>query len=258
LVIASSMSASVGSGFAASSAAAAMIMPLWQKPHCGTSSATHALLQRMRARGRQLLDGDDFLRRLDRRDGTDAAARRHAVDVNRASAALRDAATVLRAGQSDLLAQHPQTGGVSGSTSKSYALPLTFKVPWFPVLQKRIRRSICSGTVSPDVLQKRRRRCGARYAWHARSSQHPERPDGSPRPIAQAASRKGASRLSSRSNERRRLRAHGVTRNRLRAAEHRPSAVERTVGREVREIEHRRAEAAVFPVDEPQALAVVE
>ena len=42
LVIASSMSASVGLGLAFSSAAAAMIMPDWQKPHCGTSSATQA------------------------------------------------------------------------------------------------------------------------------------------------------------------------------------------------------------------------
>src|ERR1044071_5105458 len=42
LVIASSMSLSVGFGFALSSAAAAMIWPDWQEPHCGTSSATQA------------------------------------------------------------------------------------------------------------------------------------------------------------------------------------------------------------------------
>src|SRR5256884_4146087 len=41
-VIASSMSASVGCGFLASNAAAAMIWPDWQQPHCGTSSAIHA------------------------------------------------------------------------------------------------------------------------------------------------------------------------------------------------------------------------
>src|ERR1700730_5483375 len=42
LVIASSISASVGFGFLPSSAAAAMIWPDWQYPHCGTSSASHA------------------------------------------------------------------------------------------------------------------------------------------------------------------------------------------------------------------------
>src|SRR5690349_9185160 len=42
LVIAASMSASEGFGLSFRSAAAAMIIPDWQKPHCGTSSATHA------------------------------------------------------------------------------------------------------------------------------------------------------------------------------------------------------------------------
>src|SRR5262252_236101 len=42
LVIASSMSLSVGFGFFARSAAAAMICPDWQYPHCGTSIAAHA------------------------------------------------------------------------------------------------------------------------------------------------------------------------------------------------------------------------
>src|SRR6266700_5992751 len=42
LVIASSMSLSLGLGFFLSSAAAAMICPDWQYPHCGTSSAAHA------------------------------------------------------------------------------------------------------------------------------------------------------------------------------------------------------------------------
>src|SRR3989441_2191412 len=41
-VIAVSMSASEGCGFFASSAAAAMIWPDWQYPHCGTSSAIQA------------------------------------------------------------------------------------------------------------------------------------------------------------------------------------------------------------------------
>src|SRR5256884_4576718 len=41
-VIASSMSASVGCGFLASNAAAAMIWPDWQQPHCDRSSAIQA------------------------------------------------------------------------------------------------------------------------------------------------------------------------------------------------------------------------
>src|SRR2546428_9942687 len=40
--IASSMSASVGLDFFASRAAADMICPDWQYPHCGTSTSTHA------------------------------------------------------------------------------------------------------------------------------------------------------------------------------------------------------------------------
>src|SRR5690349_1733291 len=42
LVIAWSMSSSLGLGFLARSAAAAMIWPLWQYPHCGTSTSSHA------------------------------------------------------------------------------------------------------------------------------------------------------------------------------------------------------------------------
>src|ERR1041385_6227634 len=39
---ASSISASVGVAFLASSAAAVMICPDWQYPHCGTSTSIHA------------------------------------------------------------------------------------------------------------------------------------------------------------------------------------------------------------------------
>ena len=41
-LIALSISASFGCGFSASSAAAVMIWPGWQYPHCGTPSSTHA------------------------------------------------------------------------------------------------------------------------------------------------------------------------------------------------------------------------
>src|SRR6185295_9148269 len=40
-----------------------------------------------------------------------AGARRYAVDVNRAGPALRDAASVFRSGEPDLLADHPQKWG---------------------------------------------------------------------------------------------------------------------------------------------------
>ena len=42
LVIAALMSASLGFLFFSIKAAAVMIMPLWQKPHCGTCNCTHA------------------------------------------------------------------------------------------------------------------------------------------------------------------------------------------------------------------------
>jgi hypothetical protein len=57
---AASMSASVGSGISASSAAVVMIMPLWQKPHCGTSSSSQARCTGCELSGRQALDGDDL------------------------------------------------------------------------------------------------------------------------------------------------------------------------------------------------------
>src|SRR5215813_6437520 len=41
-LMAASISASVGFAFLARRAAADMICPVWQKPHCGTSSSTHA------------------------------------------------------------------------------------------------------------------------------------------------------------------------------------------------------------------------
>jgi hypothetical protein len=41
-LIAASMSASVGFGFAFSSATAARIWPDWQYPHCTTSASVHA------------------------------------------------------------------------------------------------------------------------------------------------------------------------------------------------------------------------
>src|SRR6266513_175734 len=75
------------------------------------------LLQRMIALGRQALDGGDFLA-LHRRDRRYARARRHAVDVHRACAALRDAAAELRAGEPELVADDPQQRGIGRLVGK--------------------------------------------------------------------------------------------------------------------------------------------
>ena len=56
---------------------------------------------------RQAFDGGDLLA-LDRAHRQRARTHRNAVDVNRARAALGDAAAVFRAGETDMLADHPQ------------------------------------------------------------------------------------------------------------------------------------------------------
>src|SRR5262249_26130116 len=70
------------------------------------------LLHGMRARRRQTLDGDDPVggAHVSHPDG--AGALHLVVDVHRAGAALRDAAAVFRAGEADLLADHPQERGI--------------------------------------------------------------------------------------------------------------------------------------------------
>src|SRR5207302_2416347 len=66
------------------------------------------LLHGVRAGGRQAFDGDDPVRGLHAADGEDAGPRQLAVDVHRAGAALRDAATILGACQADLLTDDPE------------------------------------------------------------------------------------------------------------------------------------------------------
>ena len=66
-----------------------------------------SLLHRVRAVGREALDGDDRVGRLHVADADRARALHLAVDVHGAGAALRDAAAVFRAGETDLLADHP-------------------------------------------------------------------------------------------------------------------------------------------------------
>src|SRR5215475_12367746 len=65
-------------------------------------------LHGVRAGGRQALDGDDPVRGLHAGHGNGTGADDLAVEVHRAGPALRDAAAVLRPGEADLLADHPQ------------------------------------------------------------------------------------------------------------------------------------------------------
>src|SRR6185503_19602460 len=63
---------------------------------------------RVRARGREAFDGDDAVARLEAADRDRAGALDLAVDMHRAGAALRDAAAVLGAGETGLLADRPK------------------------------------------------------------------------------------------------------------------------------------------------------
>ena len=66
------------------------------------------LLHGVRCTGRQPLDGDDHIGGLDVAHGNRTGPLHLVVDVNRAGAALGDAAAVLGAGQADLLPNHPE------------------------------------------------------------------------------------------------------------------------------------------------------
>src|SRR5262245_27870169 len=66
----------------------------------------------MRAGGRQAFDGEDLVAGLQPSHGNGARANELAVDVHRAGAALGDAAAVLGARQTHLLADDPQQGRV--------------------------------------------------------------------------------------------------------------------------------------------------
>jgi hypothetical protein len=69
-------------------------------------------LHGMRGRGRQALDGDDPVGRLYVGDPDRAGALHLIVDVHGAGAALRNAASIFGAGETDLLADHPKERGV--------------------------------------------------------------------------------------------------------------------------------------------------
>src|SRR5215218_171120 len=65
-------------------------------------------LHRMRGGGRQTLDGDDLVGRIHRAHRNGAGALHFTIDMHRAGAALRHAASVFGSGQPDLLAEHPK------------------------------------------------------------------------------------------------------------------------------------------------------
>ena len=109
LVIAESISASVGAGLRSISAAAAMIIPGMQKPHCGTLSATQACCTGWERSLRQRLDGGDEAA-LEIGDPDPAAAHRLAVDMDGAGAAMAGAAAIFGAGEVGRVAQRPKQG----------------------------------------------------------------------------------------------------------------------------------------------------
>jgi hypothetical protein len=106
-----SISASVGLGACASSAAALMICPDWQKPHLRDLLGDPGELDAVRALRVQSLDGRDAAVREIAQPGL-PGAHRLAVHMHRAGAALGDAAAVLRAGQAEVVAQRPEQGHV--------------------------------------------------------------------------------------------------------------------------------------------------
>ena len=77
----------------------------------------------MRAVGGEAFDGDDPVGRLHVADADRAGALHLVIDVHGAGAALRDAASIFRAGEADLLADDPKERG-SASTATSRTLPL--------------------------------------------------------------------------------------------------------------------------------------
>src|SRR3990170_406935 len=85
--IALSMSASVGFGLLASNAAADMICPAWQYPHCGTSTSNHAFC-----------------------NGCDPSADKPSIVV---TAALADTASELRSFHVENVSENPEKGHVS-------------------------------------------------------------------------------------------------------------------------------------------------
>ena len=100
--IACRICSSDGLGSPSTSAAADTICPGVQKPHCDGVGAHERIDERVLA---QAFDGRD-LASVDRVRKGDARERRHAVDLNRARAAVPLEARDLRAGEPEVLAQH--------------------------------------------------------------------------------------------------------------------------------------------------------
>ena len=96
------ISSRVGSGFASTSAAAETICPGVQKPHWSASARTNACDERVLA---QPLDRR-HLAAADRVDERDAREHGHAVELDRAGAAVALVARDLRPRQAEVVAQH--------------------------------------------------------------------------------------------------------------------------------------------------------
>ena len=121
---ASRISCSVGSGFSSSSAFADMITPGPQNPHCSEPFSSNSLLHRVQP----LLVASPSMVSTSRPSACPASIRHEltafAVDDHRAGAAVADVATELRARETELVAQHPEKGGL-GATGAVRASPLT-------------------------------------------------------------------------------------------------------------------------------------
>ena len=106
--MAASISASLGLGFFSRSAAADMIWPDWQYPHCTTSTLSHARwILRAAFRLADRLDSRDLLAD-DIGDGRDAGSDWAAVEVNRTCSAKRDSAPKFGSGQPEHITKCPQ------------------------------------------------------------------------------------------------------------------------------------------------------
>src|SRR5262245_13607733 len=108
--IAASISASLGLGFAASMAAADMI-PRLAVAALGNFLDDPGLLKRMAAVYRQTFNSSDSLS-FDGADLRDARTDRLTIEMDRAGAALRDAAAELSACQAEIFTEHPKQGSV--------------------------------------------------------------------------------------------------------------------------------------------------
>src|SRR6267142_1654743 len=97
----------------------------------------------MRSVGREALDGDDLVAWLDARERDRAGALHLAIDMDGAGAALRDAAAVFRAGETDMLADDPQQRRI-GLGLHIHRLAVDIELCHCSVPLARCRTGVCS------------------------------------------------------------------------------------------------------------------